>query len=140
MMSSHGLNLIFFNKKNIDWSSRTLANPTLTPLRPIIYQYFIFVLPPPHSHTHTHTHTHTPTHTLPPPLKVDVICLSPLTKKCIVVEKSWFKEITFFNVLLIISCACKDICCRQVLNVTFLKLKNFADHTLFLVSRFIAGI
>ena len=133
MMSSHGLNTIFFNKKNIDWSSGTLANPTLTPLRPIIYQYLIFVLPPP-SPPHTHTHT------LPPPLKVGVICLSPLTKKMYCSWKSWFKEITFFNVLLIISCTCKDICCRQVLNVTFLKLKNFADHTLFLVSRFIAGI
>ena len=59
MMSSHGLNTIFFNKKNIDWSSGTLANPTLTPLRPIIYQYLIFVLPPP-SPPHTHTHPATP--------------------------------------------------------------------------------
>ena len=27
MMSGHGANLIFFNKKNKDWTSRALANP-----------------------------------------------------------------------------------------------------------------
>ena len=27
MMSGHGANTIFFNKKNRDWTSRTLANP-----------------------------------------------------------------------------------------------------------------
>ena len=27
MMSGHGANTIFFNKKNDDWMSRTLANP-----------------------------------------------------------------------------------------------------------------
>ena len=34
MMSDHGANPIFFDKKNKDWTSRTLANlpPTLRPI------------------------------------------------------------------------------------------------------------
>ena len=56
-MSNHGANPIFFNKKNKDWTSRTLANPP-PPLRPIASH---FCLNP------------------PPPLKVDVICVSPIT-------------------------------------------------------------
>ena len=35
MMSGHGGNPISFNKKNKDWTSRTLASPP-TPLRPNI--------------------------------------------------------------------------------------------------------
>ena len=45
MMSGHGANLIFFNKKNKDWTSRTLTYPPpptsdsisflLTPLTPL---------------------------------------------------------------------------------------------------------
>ena len=31
MMSGHGANPIFFNKKNKDWKSRTLATPLPTP-------------------------------------------------------------------------------------------------------------
>ena len=56
MMSGHGANAIFFNKKNEDWTSRTLANP-----------------PPPTSDNISF---------LPPsplPFKVDVICVSPHT-------------------------------------------------------------
>ena len=29
MMSGHGTNLIFFNKENKDWASRTLATKTV---------------------------------------------------------------------------------------------------------------
>ena len=55
VMSGHGANSIFFNKKNKNWTSRTLATPHL-PLRPITSH---FCLTPP-----------------PIPIKVDVICLS----------------------------------------------------------------
>ena len=55
IISGPGVNPIFFNKKNTDWTSRTLANP-----------------PPP-----------TPNNTsflsyAPSPLKVEVTCVSPL--------------------------------------------------------------
>ena len=33
MMSVHGANPIFFNKKNKDWTSRTLTNPLLPYVR-----------------------------------------------------------------------------------------------------------
>ena len=56
-MSVHGANPIFFNKKNKDWTSRTLANQ------------------PPHPPT-SDSLTHPPP---PPLLKLDVICVSPLT-------------------------------------------------------------
>ena len=49
MMSGHGANSIFFNRKNKDWTSRTLANP-----------------PPPTSDNTSF-------------LPVDVICVSPLS-------------------------------------------------------------
>ena len=56
MMSGHGANPIFFNKKNKDWTFRALATPT-HPLGPITSR---FCLNPPAS------------------LKVDVICVSHL--------------------------------------------------------------
>ena len=55
MMSGHGANPIFFNKKSKDWTSITLAKP------PHSYVYLIFALPPPHYR-----------------LKVDVVCVSSL--------------------------------------------------------------
>ena len=55
MMSVHSANSTFFNKKNNDWKFRTLATPI--PLRPITSHFCL---------------------NLPPPLKVDVICVSPL--------------------------------------------------------------
>ena len=42
MISGHGVNPIFFNKKNKHWTSRTLANPQ--PLQ--VRHYLIFTLPP----------------------------------------------------------------------------------------------
>ena len=44
MISDHGENPIFFNKKNKDWTSRTLANPHS--LHPIT-SHFCITLPPP---------------------------------------------------------------------------------------------
>ena len=55
-MSGHGANLIFFDKKNKDLTSRTLADPHTPTFDNISF------LPYPH-----------------PPLKVNVICLSPLS-------------------------------------------------------------
>lgn len=43
MMSDHGANPIFFNKKNNDWTSRTLANPH--PLHPITSQSHFCLAP-----------------------------------------------------------------------------------------------
>ena len=58
MMSGHGANLIFLNNNNKkDWTSRTLANP-----------------PPPKSDNISFL-----PYPNPPPLKVTVICVSPLT-------------------------------------------------------------
>ena len=57
MMSGHGANLIFFNKKNKDWTSRALANPH-PPTSDNIS--FLPSLVPPSS------------------LKVNVICVPPL--------------------------------------------------------------
>ena len=54
MMPGHGANPIVFNKKNKNWTSRTLVNP----LRPITSHFCLT------SSTH--------------PLKLDVICVSPL--------------------------------------------------------------
>ena len=42
MMSGHGANPIFFNKKNKDWTSRTVANPP----PPYVRYYLNFTLPP----------------------------------------------------------------------------------------------
>ena len=58
MMSGHSANLVFFNKKNKNWTSRTLANP-----------------PPPTSDNISFLSYPT---TRPPPLKVNVICVSHL--------------------------------------------------------------
>ena len=44
MMSDHGTNPIFFDKKNKDWTSRTLATPP-PPLR-LITSHFCLNLPP----------------------------------------------------------------------------------------------
>ena len=60
MMSGQGANPIFFNKKNKDWTSKTRVTPHL--LRPIT-SYFCLTPPPPPQL----------------PLRVDVICVSPLT-------------------------------------------------------------
>ena len=57
-MSGHSANLVFFNKKNKNWTSRTLANP-----------------PPPTSDNISFL-SYPTTH--PPPLKVNVICVSHL--------------------------------------------------------------
>ena len=60
MMPGHDPNPILFNKKNKDWTFRTLANPpTANSQRPIKSH---FCLPP-------------------TPLKVDVIYVSPLKQK-----------------------------------------------------------
>ena len=59
MMSGHGANPIFFNKKNKDWTSRTLANPHPPTFDDISFLPYL-------SST---------------PLKVDVICVSPLIVK-----------------------------------------------------------
>ena len=64
MMSGHGGNPIFCNKKNKDWTSRTLAIPHS--LRPIT-SHFCLTLPPP-----------VPPRPPPPHLKVDFICILPL--------------------------------------------------------------
>ena len=45
MMSGHGANLIFFNKKNKDWTSRALANPHL----PTSDNISFYLTPHPHS-------------------------------------------------------------------------------------------
>ena len=45
MMSGHGINPIFFKKKNKDLTSRTFANP-LPPLRPITSRFCLTLLPP----------------------------------------------------------------------------------------------
>ena len=58
-MSSHGANLIFFNKKNKDWAPRTLANPPLPTSDNISFLPY------------------------PPTLKMDVIDVSPLIKNSI---------------------------------------------------------
>ena len=58
MLSGHGANPIFLNeKKKKDWTSRTLTNPPLPTSNNILFLPY-----------------------LPTPLKVDVICVSPLTK------------------------------------------------------------
>ena len=44
MMSGHGANPIFFNKKNKDWMSRTLANPP--PPTSDNISFFPYPLPP----------------------------------------------------------------------------------------------
>ena len=46
MMSGHGANSIFFNKKDKDWTSRTLATPH--PLQPITSYLCLYppILPP----------------------------------------------------------------------------------------------
>ena len=70
LMSGYGVNPIFFNKKNEDWTSRTFATPTQ--LCPITSHFSLTTaaLPsPPHTHTH-------PTLSL----KVGVMCVSPLTR------------------------------------------------------------
>ena len=62
MMSGHGANPVFFNEKNKDWTSRTLASfwpPTSAN-----------ILIPTQTHTHTHTHKVL--------LKVDVMCVLTL--------------------------------------------------------------
>ena len=56
-MSGHGANPVFFNKKNKDWTSEH----SLTPDPPTSDNILFF-----------------PYHTPPIPLKVDVICVSPL--------------------------------------------------------------
>ena len=59
MMSGHGANLIFFNKKNKDQTYRTVAN---APPQPTTYDNTsLLPYPPP----------------LPPTPKEDVICVSP---------------------------------------------------------------
>ena len=63
MISGHGPNPTFFNKKNKDWTSRTLANPPLHPPPHPTTSDNISFLPYPHSHS---------------PFKVGVICISPL--------------------------------------------------------------
>ena len=42
MMSARDANPIFFNNKNKDWTSRTLASPQT----PYVQQHLIFALPP----------------------------------------------------------------------------------------------
>ena len=62
-MSGHGANLIFFNKKK-SWTSRTLTN-----------------LPPPTSSKISYLPEPPTPHRPPsPPLKMDAICVSPLSK------------------------------------------------------------
>ena len=62
MISGHGANPIFFNNKDKDWTSRTLATPN-----PPKSDNISFLLTSPHPP--------------PPPLvKVDVICVSCLNK------------------------------------------------------------
>ena len=68
-MSGHGVNSIFFNKKNKDWTYGTLANPPTTP--PLL------ILPPSDSISFL------PQPPIPPPphqlsREVDVICVSRL--------------------------------------------------------------
>ena len=58
MMSGHGANAILFDKKNKDWMSKTLATPHALCL---IASHFC----------------HPPT---PYPIKVDLICVSPLSR------------------------------------------------------------
>ena len=74
MMSAHGPNPIFFNRKNKDWTSRTPAN-THPPLPP---------LHPPSSPTSPNSYTpYVPLHLIfalppPPPLKVKhQMCITP---------------------------------------------------------------
>ena len=62
MMSGHGVNPIFFDKKNEDWTSRTLANPSPF-LHPITSHFCLTPSPS-------------------PPVQVDVICVSPLKRTC----------------------------------------------------------
>ena len=57
MMSDHDLNPIFYNKKNKDWTSRTFANSPFSTSDNIPFLSY----------------------SLDPILKVDVICVSPLT-------------------------------------------------------------
>ena len=63
MMPGHSPNPIFFNKKK-DWTSRTLANP-----QPVTSDNISFLPNPPPP----------PPPPPPPSLKVEVICVSPLT-------------------------------------------------------------
>ena len=44
-MYGHGANPIFFNKKDKDWTSRTLAKPH--PLHPITSHFYLSLQPPP---------------------------------------------------------------------------------------------
>ena len=67
-MSGHGANPIFFNKKNKDWTSRTLTPP----------------LPPTSDNISFLPHPHHPR-----PFKMDVICVSLLTAVSLVVKKNW---------------------------------------------------
>ena len=78
-MSGHGANSIFINRKNKDWTSRTLANPP----PPYVRWHLIFTLLHPHPHIH--------------PLKVNVICVSPL------------KHPQFSNVLTDVTAILKDV-------------------------------
>ena len=66
MKSGHGANPIFFNKKNKDWTSERL----LTPHPPTSDNISFLLLPYPP----------------PPPLKVDVMCVSPLN---LILADSW---------------------------------------------------
>ena len=89
MMSGHGTNPIFLNKKNKDWTSRTLANPPI----PTISDNSSFLSYPP---------------TL---LKVDVICVSHLeimqcfSNPCMIGEgliASYFYYYYFFIIIIVI--------------------------------------
>ena len=77
MMSGHGANPICFNKENIDWMSRTLANPP--PAKSDNVSFLPYLKPP---------HIHTP---IPPPLKVDIISVSTLNRAAEL--HFWEKEI-----------------------------------------------
>ena len=47
-MSGHDTNTIFFNKKDKNWTFRTLASQPPTPLRPITSHCFALPSPPHH--------------------------------------------------------------------------------------------
>ena len=82
MMSGHGANPICFNKENIDWMSRTLANPPPAKSDNVSFLSYL-TTPPPNLHT-----------PIPPPLKVDIISVSTLNRAT---ELSfWEKEIIGF--------------------------------------------
>ena len=89
MMSGHGTNPILFNKKNKEWTSRTLANPPI----PITSDNSSFLSYPP---------------TL---LKVDVICVSHLeimqcfSNPCVIGEglvASYFYYYYFFIIIVVV--------------------------------------